>query len=914
MFTLIIKTKLHIPSLRQKLVVRPRLMEKLNESLESKLILVSAPAGFSKTSLVCEWLSECRCLVAWLSLDEGDSDPIRFLNYMIAALQTISKDVGNEALKVVQTTESVTTINENILTTLLNDISTINEKFILVLDDYHLINSKKIDFALTFFIDHMPAQMSIIITTREDPNLPLARLRARGQLTELREADLRFTPKEAGEFLNQVMNLNLSEENISALENRTEGWIAGLQLAALSMQGREDINGFIRAFTGSHRFVLDYLVEEVLKHQPDHIRYFLLQTSILSRLSGQLCNYVTGIEDSVEILDLLEQSNLFIIPLDDQRQWYRYHHLFTDMLLAYLIQTQPDSLSNLHKRASTWYEKDGKLPDAIHHALAAKDFERAAKLVELAIPEMRRNRQGATVTELGWLKELPEELIYFRPVLCVDYAYALFAVGELDGVEKRLNDAERWLNSVIDNGGLKQIPTTTKVVEDQEEFRRLPGMIALLRAAKALIVGDTNEIEKNARKALENAYDNDYLLRGGAATQLALASWAKGDLDEARNLISIGIENVRKAGYTSAAIGGVITLADIQIAKGELANAMATFQSGLQLAKEFGTPILPGTADMYVGMSSLYYEYNDLQAAKDNLLKSQTLGKFASLPQNPYRWHAMMARISEAQGDLDGALDLFNKAEQLYDGNFSPNIRPISTCKIKLLLAQGKLSDAQAWVQEHKLTVEDELSFIREFDHITLTRVLLADYLRNHTEDSIIKAMALLERLRKAAEEGRRKRSVIEILMLQALVSQAQGDISAALLPLQDALLIAEPEGFIRTFVDEGTSMKQLLQEASSRGIMPDYSGRLLAAFEEENQNIEKNLISSPDRLLNDLLSHREFEILKLISLGLSNREIGERLFLAIDTVKGHNRRIFDKLQVESRTEAIARARELGLI
>ena len=448
MATSILATKLYIPPPRPKIVLRPRLIERLNEGMHCKLTLISASAGFGKTTLVSEWVAGCerpeqKVRVAWLSLDEGDNDPTRFLTYLVAALQTLAPEIGAGVLAALQSPQLPSI--ESLLTTLLNEITTISDNFILVLDDYHVVDSIPVDQALTFLVEYQPPRMHMIIATREDPHLPLARLRARGQLIELRAADLRFTPTEANEFLNQVMGLNLAMEDIATLETRTEGWIAGLQLAALSMQGRSDAASFIHAFTGSHRFVLDYLVEEVLQRQPEGIHSFLLKTAILDRLSGSLCDAVTGREDGKGMLETLERGNLFIIPLDDQRQWYRYHPLFAEVLQARLLDEQPDQVFSMHQRASEWYEHNGSATDAIRHALAAKDFERAAILVELAVPEMRRNRQGATVTELGWLKALPDELVHFRPVLCVDYAYALFGGGELEAVETRLRDAERWL-------------------------------------------------------------------------------------------------------------------------------------------------------------------------------------------------------------------------------------------------------------------------------------------------------------------------------------------------------------------------------------------------------------------------------------------------------------------------------------
>jgi LuxR family maltose regulon positive regulatory protein len=452
------------------------------------------------------------------------------------------------------------------------------------------------------------------------------------------------------------------------------------------------------------------------------------------------------------------------------------------------------------------------------------------------------------------------------------------------------------------------------VVVNEEEFRRVPGMIALIRAAQALARGDMPETVKNAQRVLDLAPEDDHLMLGGAASSLGLAAWTSGDLDAARRMTAEGTANVRLAGYISSAIGGAIVLADIQIAQGCLHEAMTTYERGLQWATEPGALVQRGAADMYVGMSALHYEHNDLQTATQRLLTSQALGELAGLPQNPYRWCAAMARIREAQGDLDEALDLLDQAERLYEGNFSPNVHPVATRKIRVWVSQGRLGEALGWAREQGLSVENELSYLHEFDHITLARALLARYQSDRADHSISGAVRLLERLLKAAEAGGRKGSAIEILVLQALAYHAQGDLPAALLPLQHALALAEPEGYVRMFLDEGSSMMQLLREASAREIMPDCTDKLLAAFEAEKRKSEDKPDLPPAKLLIESLSQRELKILQLIAQGLSNREIGERLFLALDTVKGHNRRIFDKLQVQSRTEAIARARELGLL
>ncbi|HQU58354.1 MAG TPA: adenylate/guanylate cyclase domain-containing protein, partial [Saprospiraceae bacterium] len=516
-------TKLFLPPPRPKAVRRPRLTDRLNEGLpHGKLTLISAAAGFGKTTLASEWAAVCERPIAWLSLDERDSELNRFLAYLVAALQAVAEDIGEAVLGMLQSPQPPSA--ESALTALLNEITTIPNDFILVLDDYHLVDSKPVDDALSFLLDHLPPQMHLIITTREDPQLPLSRLRVRGQLTELRAADLRFTPAEAAGFLNQVMGLNLSEEDVAALEARTEGWIAGLQMAALSIQGRADTNSFIQAFTGSHRFVLDYLVEEVLQRQPEQVRSFLLQTAILGRLCGPLCDAVTGQEDSSRMLDALERGNLFVLPLDGQRQWYRYHHLFAEVLQAHSKEQQADQLPGLHLRASEWYEHNGAPADAIYHALAAKNFDRAAGLIELAWPSMDANFQSATW--LSWVKAIPDELVRHRPVLSVAYAWAVLNDGELEAGEARLWDAERWLDRPADNQNRPEAPSGEMAVSDEEQFRFLPASIATARAYIAQSQGDLTATVKYGREALTRLPEGDHIRRGPAAALLGLTYWA----------------------------------------------------------------------------------------------------------------------------------------------------------------------------------------------------------------------------------------------------------------------------------------------------------------------------------------------------------------------------------------------------
>jgi LuxR family maltose regulon positive regulatory protein len=717
---------------------------------------------------------------------------------------------------------------------LLNEITTITDNFVLVLDDYHVINARPVDDALTFLFDHLPPQMHLVITTREDPDLPLPRLRVRGQLTELRATDLRFTPAEAAGFLNQVMGLNLSSKDIDALETRTEGWVAGLQLAALSMQGREDISGFIRAFAGHDRYIVDYLVEEVLRSQPERVRNFLLQTSILVRLSGPLCDMVTGQEDGKRMLDALERGNLFVIPLDDKRHWFRYHHLFSDVLHAHLMEEQPDQVPTLHQRACDWYEHNGSSADTIRHALAAEDFNRAAGLVELAWPAMDLSFQAATW--LGWAKVLPDELVRARPVLSVGYAWALLNDGELEAGEARLQDAEQYLDTTSDLSEKPEASSVNMVVVDEEQFRSLPASIALARAYIAQSVSDISVTLKYARRALDLLSEEDHLQRGVAESLLGLTYWTSGDLESAHRSFANFMANMRSAGNFSFAISPTFVMADIRMVQGRLHEAIRTYEQSLQLATEQGEPVIRGTGDLYLGLSELHLEQGDLEASKQHLLRSEELGEHAALPDWPYRLCITQALIQEAQGDRDRALDLLDEGERLYYRTPIPRIRPIAALKTRVWVRQGRVTKAFGWVHERGLSVDDDLSYLHEFEHVTLARVLIANYKNDRVERSIHEAMGLLERLLKAAEAGGRMGSVIEILVLQALAHEAQGNISQALVLLERTLTLAEPEGYVRIFVGEGKPMAKLLSEAAAQGIMSDYVIKLLDVFRAEEQ------------------------------------------------------------------------------
>ena len=882
-------------------------MEQLDTGLRGKLTLICAPAGFGKTTLMSDWVARCERPFAWLSLDVGEGDLSRFLTYLIAALQTVDRNLGGEALASRQSPQPPST--EATLTLLLNDIAALSDPFILILDDYHAVDSEEVDAALGFLLEHLPPQLHVVVATREDPQLPLARWRARGELSELRAHDLRFTADETAAFFAQVMEIDLSKDDIAALESRTEGWVAGLQLAALSVQGRANVPAFIETFAGSNRYIVDYLVEEVLERQSEDVRRFLLQTSVLERLSAPLCDAVTQQEGSQVLLETLERGNLFLIPLDDERRWYRYHHLFADVLRARLL-AQRVSARDLHVRASAWLEQQGLRPEAIRHALAAEDVERAARLIELSWRVMDISFQSATW--LRWVRALPDEIVANRPVLSLGYAWALLSEGAFEAAEIRLRDAERWLGQTPSEGEPRG---SEPVVYDAHEFRMLGVTIPSARAYKAQALGDVRATIEHASEALAFLPEDDPLGRAIPNALLGLAHWASGNLEDAYGALADGMAGFETTGNLMAAISGTFGLADIRLAQGRLRGARHLYERALTLAQQDDPPIR-GTATLYLGLSEIYREQGDSDAASTYLSKSEAQGARDVQKVYAYRHALAVAKVKEARGDFRGALEQLDEAERHQAQLHVPFVRPVSARKAQIWIKQGELAKAGAWSRERNVSVQDRLSYRLEFEHLTLARLLIAQHKRDGTERSIDEALGLLRRLYEAAQTGKRNGSVIEILIVQALAQRAKGNVSSALESLQQALRLAEPEGYVRVFVDEGTPVEDLLAKARSKGLTPNYIAKVCAAFETERLEQEEVSPTSiqPLDALTEPLSPRELEVLRLIAQGLSNREISTRLFRALDTVKGHNRNIFGKLQVQNRTEAVARARELGLL
>jgi LuxR family transcriptional regulator, maltose regulon positive regulatory protein len=884
MSTPILATKLYIPPPRPKVISRPRLIEKLNEGLTTgrKLSLISAPAGFGKTTLVSEWVTGYGRPTAWLSLDEGDNDSTRFVTYLIAALQTIAPHIGKGLLDVLQSPWPPPT--ETILTTLLNESSTIDANFILVLDDYHVIDSKPIDDALTFLIEHLPPQMHLILTTREDPRLPLARLRVRNQLIELRAASLRFTPDEAADFLNQAMGLNLSSENITALDKRTEGWIAGLQLAALSMQGQHDIAGFIESFTGSHHFVMDYLLEEVLDQQSESIQSFLLRTSMLDRLCGSLCDAILldSSASSQDMLEYLEHANLFLTPLDNERRWYRYHHLFADLLRQRLHNitalSSTEVVTELHSRASLWYEENGLEIEAFQHAAAANDVERAERLIEgQGVPLQFR---GAGNTVLKWLKSLPTALLNARPSLWVTYASSFMMTGQPTSVEEKLRSAESAL------------ATSLQGREPDKPTQDLVGRIASMRATLGIIHHDAEAIITQSRRALKYLHPDNLPLRTATTYTLGYAYQLQGNRAAASQTYTEVISISKSFGdsvYTTAA---TLCLGQVQESDNQLYLAAKTYRRAVHLV---GDPPQGMAGEAFLGLARIYYQWNELDAAQtygQHCLQVTSQGERLSTYAS---YCVFLARLRFAQRDVAGATAVLDDAAEFVRRHSFMFMMPdVAAAQVQILLHQGNLTAAAQLAQMHTLPISQ-------------ARVHLAQGDRSA-------ALALLEPVRQQAEEKGWQDERLKVMVLQAVIHHVQREWEKARQVLGSALALAEPGGCIRIFVDEGLPIAQLLSETAFQGIKTDYKGKLVAAFEAEKPTKEGKSYLPLAQPLIDPLSPRELEVLQLMAQGLSNREISQRLFLALSTVKGHNRIIFDKLQVQRRTEAIARARELELL
>ncbi len=899
----LLSSKYRAPFPRSGAVSRPRLADRIGVAFRMPLTVVSAPAGFGKTTLLSEWLAEARrdgAAVAWLSLDQRDNDAAVFWTYVITAVQSARPGVGDSALGLLASS----TATDAAVSALVNDLEGLTGDVVLVLDDYHLIEAPEVHAGVTFVLEHQPPRLHLILATRVDPPLPIAQLRARGELVEVRAGDLRFTPEEATAFLNRSMALGLAAPDIVALEERTEGWIAALQLAALSLQRRDDASSFIAGFAGDDRYVVDYLADEVLARQPDNVRGFLLQTSILDGLTGSLCDAVTARDGGKATLVALERANLFLVPLDDRRQWYRYHQLFADVLRAHLLDERPGEVAELHRRASDWFTAHDDVPRAVSHALAGGDPGRAADLMELAMPVMRRERREGELAR--WIRDLPDDALQARPVLDVAFAGALAQAARFDTIAERLDRAEASVRSA--DGSWPAQPPPGVIVVDEANFRSLPAHIEMYRAALALASADLAGTITHAREALSLAPPGDALARAAAGALAGLASWTTGDLSAAFSAYTESAAGLASAGFLADVLGCTITLGDIGRTQGRLTAAAELYADALALAASApGTEPLRGTADMRVGLAGVLIERNDLPGALEQLTASQDLGEHNGLPQHAYRWRVVLARLRAAEGDLDAALALLDEAERVYIGDFAPEVQPVAAVRARVQIRRNELPAAQQWATERGLTVADDVSYLREYEHLTLARLLIARHRDEPASRNIADVLALLDRLRAAAETGGRGASILEALILQACARGGGRDVPAALTALRRAVSLAEPEGHVRLFADEGPPMASLLEALRRQPGAPDYVNHLIAATTSEPPP------SRPSRLV-DPLSERELEVLRLLGGDLGGPEIARQLSISLNTVRTHTKNIYAKLGVTSRRAAVRQARELTLI
>ena len=904
MTSTLLTAKLNIPPIQDQLVKRIRLTKLLGEGLRGKLCLLSAPAGFGKTTLLCEWLSKIKTPAAWLSLDEQDNDLIRFLTYCISALQRIEGSIGRDILSALRA--SHTPSIEQLLTKLMGEINKLNDDFILVFDDFHFVTDQSIFDALDFLLEHLPQKMHIIISGRVDPPLPLARFRVEGQMTEIRSGNLRFTGEEAGIYLNDLMDLALSPEQIEALEVRTEGWIASIKLAALSLRGRRDKHDFVEDFSGSNRYIMDYLMDEVLSRQSEEVQTFLCQTSIFGRFCASLCDDVLEISNSRQIIKQLEQSNLFLIPLDEVRCWYRYHYLFTDFLKQRLYERNPNKLPALHRQACQWYETHGQVDEAVEHALSSGDLERVAGLVEKAAASLTIRKELNKL--LRWINILPDGLRQNHPLLCVYHAWALLLTEQLEAVEPTLMIAETSQHIV------PQIP--------------ISAYVTTIRAFQATHTWDRTKaipLVKKALKQLSSApSDQSTLIHQGAATlNLADNYRISGDLTKARQLYTEAIALNQKADNIYAMLGAFWSLGDIAKTQGQLRRAVDIYKRGLQAAatwlaqnEQVGAPLLV-TDDLHLRLGAVLYQLNDLTGSATHIQRAIELFELEET-WDRLLGYKMMACLHQATGEYKAALDMLEKSSEIFEGlNFHklyPYQDPI-LIDLHIILSREVpgmeylLQEVEDWIITCLLKPDDVFKCAHEFEYRHLSRGLVA--LGRADE-----ALSLLKRLIDASKEGERKGDTIEYLTVQAMAHFSLGDTASALTALSQALTMAEPEGYIRVFADEGQPMMSLLKEAKARGVSPGYVDQLLAAFPlgTKGSRTSSHTATTSSSQLVEPLSGREVEVLRLLAAGLKYDEIGDQLFISLNTVRTHIKNIYSKFNVRSRTEALIYARGLHFV
>jgi LuxR family maltose regulon positive regulatory protein len=901
MYDALLSTKIYIPPVRENAVARPILVEKLMAIMDrpGSFALISSPAGFGKTTLLGEFVTQLQHPTAWVSMDEGDDDPVRFWSYLIAACQMVHKEIGASAQSILQSPQPLPA--ETIPIILINDLVSVKRGMVLVLDDFHVIRDKTIHEAIIFLLDHLPANLHILLSTRGDPPWPMARFRVRNQLIEIRAQDLRFTTEEAATFLNRIMELNLTTEDIAALEERTEGWVAGLQLAALSMQGRRDISSFVKSFTGSHVYVAEYLIEEVFQRQPENMQAFLLQTSILERLTAELCEAVTGRQDGREMLRALHQANLFITPLDDKGQWFRYHHLFADLLQVRLQHAHSaDEIADLHRAAAGWYEEQELIVEAVNHSLAAKDFKRAARLIGENAAQMVT--RGELTTLMRWTETMPEEVIWLQPSIVMAKIWALTLSGAVREVEPLLQQAEAQYEMS------SQTPAS----------RELAGFAAAVRAFFAMMAGEDDHALDLAERAELLLPESSVHARWLLPYTIGTAYRSQGQYDKAAEEFARQARMGEEFDNLIVWGTGVTAVALVRRAQGRLRETSTICHQALNKLADRGADQFGSLAKLETPLVEVLREQNELEEAQRRL--TDVIRRMRSWPMPTDRLHTQLAQIEiqEALGDLQGAFETLRSAKELKNTQIVlMNLRrSVDLCEIRLTLKSGEITAAESLIEAYQPGTSRWVE-LRDHELLLLARLRLA-------QGRLKEAEEIMSQLASDTKTGERKSTCIKTLVLQACILHAQGRMEAALGVLLEALALAEPEGFVRVFVDEGEVIRQLLIAVTRQLVMaPDhaalpskaYIARLLDAFPE---------VLTPDVLavstnqaaadLVEQLTPRELEVLQLIAAGDSNRRIAEKLVITVSAVKKHATNIYGKLNVDRRTQAVARARQLGLL